>query len=185
MLDEVLSEAEERIQKAIESLRKELGNIRTGRASPGLLERLTVEYYGAPTPLQQLANVSAAEARTLIIQPYDKGTFSSIEKAIQKSDLGLNPSNDGRVIRIVFPPLTEERRRDLVKLVKKACEEHKVGIRNARRDAIDMLKELEKEKQISSDDEKRAQDRLQKLTDQGIAEVDKVGRAKEAEVLEV
>jgi ribosome recycling factor len=185
VIEDVIADAEQRMHKTVDSLKRELATIRTGRASPSLIERLPVDYYGTPTPLQQLAQISTAEARTLVITPYDRGAFSGIEKAIQKSDLGLNPSNDGRVIRIVFPPLTEERRRDLVKLVRKYVEEHKVALRNIRRDADKMMRELQKEGGISSDQERRAEERLQKLTDQSIAEVEKIGKQKEAEVLEV
>lgn len=185
MIEDVIADAEQRMHKTVESLKRELATIRTGRASPGLIERLPVDYYGTPTPLQQLAQISTAEARTLVITPYDRSAFAGIEKAIQKSDLGLNPTNDGRVIRIVFPPLTEERRRELVKLVRKFVEEHKVAIRNIRRDADKLMRELQKEGGISSDQEKRAEDRLQKLTDQSTAEVDRIGKQKEAEVLEV
>jgi ribosome recycling factor len=185
MIDEVISETEARMQKTVESLKRDLAGIRTGRASPGLLEKLQVEYYGTPTPLQQLAQVSTPEPRTVAIQPYDRGAFAAIEKAIQQSDLGLTPNNDGKVIRVNFPPLTEERRRDIVKLVKKAVEEHKVAARNVRRDGVDMAKELEKAREISADELKRAEDRIQKITDAAIQQVDKVGQAKEAEVLEV
>ncbi|MCS6802542.1 MAG: ribosome recycling factor [Chloroflexota bacterium] len=185
MIEDVIADAEQRMQKTVESLKRELATIRTGRASPALIERLPVDYYGVPTPLQQLAQITVAEARTLVITPYDRGAFASIEKAIQKSDLGLNPTNDGRVIRIVFPPLTEERRRDLVKLVRKYVEEHKVALRNIRRDADKTMRELQKEGGISSDQEKRAEDRLQKLTDQASAEIERIGKQKEAEVLEV
>ncbi|MFN8532514.1 MAG: ribosome recycling factor [Dehalococcoidia bacterium] len=185
MIEEVISDAEQRMHKTVESLKRELANIRTGRASPGLIERLPVDYYGTATPLQQLAQIATSEARTLVITPYDRGAFSGIEKAIQKSDLGLNPSNDGRVIRIVFPPLTEERRKDLVRLVRKQVEEHKVAMRNIRRDSDKLMRELQKEGGISADEEKRAEDRLQKLTDQGTTEVEKIGKLKEAEVLEV
>jgi ribosome recycling factor len=185
VIEDVIADAEQRMHKTVESLKRELASIRTGRASPALVERLPVDYYGTPTPLQQLAQISVAEARTLVITPYDRAAFSSIEKAIQKSDLGLNPTNDGRVIRIVFPPLTEERRRDLVKLVRKYVEDHKVALRNIRRDADKVMRELQKEGSVSSDQEKRAEDRLQKLTDQASAEVEKIGKQKEAEVLEV
>ena len=185
MIDEILADAEQHMQKTVDSLKRELGSLRTGRASPGLIERLQVDYYGAATPLLQLASISTPEPRMLSIQPYDRSAFAAIEKAIQKSDLGLTPSNDGRVIRIAFPPLTQERRKDMVKMVKKMVEEHKVGLRNHRRDAIDMLRDLEKSKDISEDDNKRAQEKLQKLIDKGNVEVEKVGMVKEAEVMEV
>ncbi|MCS7002649.1 MAG: ribosome recycling factor [Dehalococcoidia bacterium] len=185
MIEDVLSDAESRMHKAIESLQRDLATIRTGRASPGLVEKIPVDYYGAPTPIIQLGQVTAPEPRVVTILPYDRNAMPMIEKAIQKSDLGLTPTNDGRVIRLVFPALTRERRIEMTKIVKKVVEDHKVAIRNIRRDANEMLKELEKNKEISADEEKRAQDRLQKLTDQQIAEADRIGRAKEAEVLEV
>lgn len=185
MIDDVLNESENRMQKAIEALRRELATIRTGRASPALVERISVDYYGTPTPLNQCASISVPEPRLLAIQPWDKGTIPLIEKAIQKSDLGLTPTNDGRQIRLVIPSLTEERRRDLVKLVRRKVEEGKVAVRNGRRDALEEAKKLEKDKQISEDDLKRAQERLQKTTDRFIQEADRVGAAKEAEVMEV
>ncbi|GIW12275.1 MAG: ribosome-recycling factor [Dehalococcoidia bacterium] len=185
MIEEVITDAEQRMHKTVESLKRDLATIRTGRASPSLIERLPVDYYGTPTPLQQLAQITTAEARTLVITPYDRAAFSGIEKAIQKADLGLNPTNDGRVIRVVFPPLTEERRRELVKIVRKQVEDHKVAVRNIRREADKQMRELQKEGVISADAEKRAEERLQKLTDQTIAEIERLGKQKEAEVLEV
>ncbi len=185
MIEDVLAEAESKMQKAIDALRRELATIRTGRASPALLERITVDYFGTPTPLNQLASISVPEPRMLVIQPWDKSTMPFIEKAIQKSDLGLTPTNDGRQIRLVLPSLTEERRRDLVKLVRRKIEDGKVAVRNDRRDAADEAKRLEKDKQISEDELKRAQENLQKTTDRYIQEADRVGAAKEAEVMEV
>ncbi|MCL6647087.1 MAG: ribosome recycling factor [Chloroflexi bacterium] len=185
MIEEVITDAEQRMHKTVESLKRDLATIRTGRASPSLIERLPVDYYGTPTPLQQLAQITTAEARTLVITPYDRAAFSGIEKAIQKADLGLNPTNDGRVIRVVFPPLTEERRRELVKIVRKQVEDHKVAVRNIRREADKQMRELQKEGVISADAEKRAEERLQNLTDQTIAEIERLGKQKEAEVLEV
>jgi ribosome recycling factor len=185
MIEDVQSEAENKMRKAVEALKRELGTIRTGRASPALVERLIVDYYGQPTPLNQLANIAAPEARLLVIQPWDKQSLGMIEKAILKSDLGLTPTNDGRLIRLVIPQLTEERRKELVKVVRKKTEEGRVAIRNIRREAHDDLKDLEKEKLISEDDHKRANEQLQKLTDRYIEEVDHVGQHKEAEVLEV
>jgi ribosome recycling factor len=173
------------MKSSIDAIRKDLGSIRTGRASPGLVEGLHVEYYGADTPLKQLANISAPEARTIIIQPYDRTAMASIEKAIQKSDLGITPNNDGQNIRLTIPTLTEERRKDLVKLVRKHLEEGRVAVRNVRREANDHLKAMEKEKTLSADDDKRAQERLQKLTDTYIKQIDDIGHAKEAEVMEV
>jgi ribosome recycling factor len=185
MASDLFSDAEHRMQQAIESLQRDLGTIRTGRASPALVERLMVDYYGTPTPLQQMANIHATDARTLTIQPWDRKTLGDIEKAIQKSDLGLNPTNDGNVIRITLPPLTEDRRRDLVKVVHKKVDEGKVAIRNIRRDTHDRLRDLEKSKQITEDDLKRSTERLQKMTDKYIEELDKVGQAKEQEILSV
>jgi ribosome recycling factor len=185
MIEEILNEAENRMQKAVEALRRELSTIRTGRASPSLVDRLTVDYFGTHTPLNQLASISVPEPRMLSIQPWDKTSIPIIEKAIQKSDLGLTPSNDGRQIRLIIPQLTEERRRDLVKVVRRKVEEGKVAVRNTRRDLLEEAKKLEKDKSISEDELKRAQDRLQKLTDRYIQENDKIGAAKEAEVMEV
>ncbi len=165
--------------------RKELASIRTGRASPGLVENLHVEYYGTETPLKQLANISAPETRSIVIQPYDRGAMGSIEKAILKSDLGLTPNNDGQNIRLTIPTLTEERRKDLVKMVRRQLEEGRIAVRNVRRDANEHLKAMEKEKTLSADDDKRAQERLQKLTDTYIKQIDDIGHAKEAEVMEV
>ena len=185
MIDETLSDAEQRMGKAIEALRRELATIRTGRASPGLVEHLRVEYYGTSTPLNQLASITVPEARLLAIQPWDKGALSAIEKAIQKSDLGLNPNNDGAIIRLPIPQLTEERRRELVKVVHKKVEDGRVAVRNVRRDAHEMLRDLQREKEISEDEEHRAQEQLQKVTDRFIAQADEVGKEKEQELLEV
>lgn len=185
MAGDIFADAEHRMRGAVEALGRELQTLRTGRASPALVERLQVEYYGAAQPLQGLATIHATDARTLTIQPFDPKAIAEIEKAILKSDLGLNPSNDGRVIRITLPPLTEERRKELVKVVHKKTDEAKVAVRNIRRDAHDHLRDEEKKKEISADDLKRGTDRLQKLTDKYIAEVDKVGVAKEQEVLSV
>lgn len=184
-MQDVIDRAETHMKSSIEVLRKELSSIRTGRASPGLIENLHVDYYGTETPLKQLANISVPEARSLVVQPYDRTAMASIEKAIQKSDLGLTPNNDGQVIRLVIPRLTEERRKDLVKVVRKQVEDGRVAVRNIRRDGIDHLKDLEKAKTLSVDDDKRAQERLQKLTDTYIKQIDDIGHAKEAEVMEV
>ncbi|MFK7695803.1 ribosome recycling factor [Paenibacillus sp. HJGM_3] len=176
--------AEDRMEKAIGSLRKELASLRAGRATPAMLDRVQVEYYGSMTPVNQLANINTPDSRTLLIQPWDKSSLSAIEKAIQKSDLGLTPSNDGLAIRLMVPPLTEERRSDLVKMTKKFGEEAKVAIRNIRRDANDEIKKMEKNG-ISEDESRRHQDDVQKQTDKYIAEVDKVLAAKEKEIMEV
>jgi ribosome recycling factor len=184
-MQDVVARAEAKMKASVEVLRRELATIRTGRAAPALVEHLHVDYYGAETPLQQLANISAPEARTLVIQPYDRNAIPGIEKAILKSELGLTPNNDGQVIRLQIPRLTEERRKDLVKLVRRHVEEGRVAVRNVRREANDHLKEMEKAKSLSADDDKRAQDRLQKLTDTYVKQIDDVGHAKEAEVMEV
>jgi ribosome recycling factor len=176
--------AEDRMRKAIEVLRHDLAGIRTGRASPALLERVMVEYYGTPTPLTALATISVPEARLLMIQPWDRQTLGLIERAIQKSDLGLTPNNDGGVIRLAIPELTDERRRELVRLVQRRLEEARVAIRNCRRDALEALRKEEREKKISEDELRRGQEQLQKLTDRNVAQVDDVGKAKEKEILE-
>jgi len=185
MSKEVLATAKEKMTKAEESLRRELGQIRAGRANASLLDRIQVEYYGAPTPVVQLANITVPEARLLVIQPYDKTSIGDIEKAILKADLGLNPSNDGTVIRIAFPALTEERRRDLVKVVKKYAEEAKVAVRNVRRDGNDDLKKLEKAGEITEDDLRGYTEDIQKETDKYIAKVDEIAKNKEKEIMEV
>ena len=185
MYDDILQDAEERMRKALDALRAHLTGIRTGRASPALIERVHVDYYGTETPLQQLAGISAPEGRMLVVQPWDKGAMKAIEKGLRASDLGLNPTNDGQVIRIAIPPLTEERRRDLVKVVKRNLEEAHVAIRNIRRDAIHLLKELDDDGEISEDQRRRGEEQTQKITDRAIADADKIGRDKEAEVLEV
>ncbi|REK76541.1 ribosome recycling factor [Paenibacillus paeoniae] len=176
--------AEDRMEKAIGALRRDLSTLRAGKASPALMDRIQVEYYGAQTPLNQLANINTPDSRTLMIQPWDKSSLSAIEKAILKSDLGLTPSNDGLAIRISVPPLTEERRAELVKTSKKFGEEAKVAIRNIRRDANDDVKKLEKT-DISEDESRRHQDDIQKATDKYIAEVEKVLSSKEKEIMEV
>ena len=185
MTDDIFADAERRMQKAIETLKQDIGSIRTGRASAALVERITVEYYGAPTPINQVASISVPEARLLVIQPWDRKLLTDIEKAIQKSDLGINPTNDGQVIRLAIPPMSEERRRDLVKTLHKKLDEHKVAVRNVRRDVQDKLRDREKKKEISEDELKRSVEKLQKLTDRYIEEMDKVGKTKEMEILEV
>ncbi|MEC0373053.1 ribosome recycling factor [Paenibacillus chibensis] len=180
----VKKHAEERMEKAIGALKRDLATLRAGRATPALLDRIQVEYYGAMTPLNQLANINTPDTRTLMIQPWDKSSLSDIERAIMKSDLGLTPANDGNTIRLVIPPLTEERRTELVKMTKKFGEEAKVAIRNIRRDANDDIKKMEKT-DISEDESRRHQDDIQKTTDKFIAEVDKVLVAKEKEIMEV
>ncbi len=185
MVDDIIGDAERRMQKAVDALKLDITSIRTGRANSALIERITVDYYGTPTPINQVASISAPEARLLVIQPWDRKLLIDIEKAIQKSDLGINPNNDGLVIRLAIPPLNEERRRDMVKTLHKKLDEHKVAIRNIRRDAHDKFREREKKKEISEDELKRSTERLQKLTDRFIDEMDKVGKSKEMEILEV
>jgi len=185
MVDDIFGDAERRMQKAIEVLKQDLSSIRTGRANSALVERITVDYYGAPTPINQLSTISVPEARLLVIQPWDRKLLVDIEKAIQRSDLGINPNNDGQVIRLVIPALNEERRREMVKTLHKKLDEHKVAIRNIRRDAQDKLRDREKKKEISEDELKRSTDRLQKLTDRFTEEMEKVGKTKELEILEV
>lgn len=185
MNETVFTQMQKEMDGSVGALRKELSKLRTGRASTSLLEHIMVEYYGATTPLIQLATLSAPEPRLLVIQPFDRSAMGEIEKAILKSDLGLTPSNDGKVIRIPIPQLTEERRKELVKHVKKIAEEYRVSIRNHRRVAIEHLKEAEKNKEITADDHKHGQDRVQKITDEFIGRVDKIVKAKEEEVMAV
>jgi ribosome recycling factor len=185
MIKDVTDDAEARMGKAIDALRRDLATIRTGRASPSLVERLPVDYYGSSTPLNQLAGISVPEPRMLVIQPWDRGSMAAIEKAIRKSELGLNPANDGQVVRIAIPPLTEERRRQLVKLVHGHVEEGKVALRNIRRDAMTHIKELLAEKLIGEDDERRAEQQVDEITKRYVSDAERVGKAKEQEVLEV
>ena len=184
-VDSALRDAADKMVKAVSHLREDLSAFRTGRATPALLHRVSVEYYGAPVPLQQLASMTVPEPRTLMVQPFDKTAIGSIEKAILSSDLGITPSNDGNVIRLSFPPLTEERRRELVKQVHARAEDGRVAVRNIRRHHKDELEKLEKQREISEDDLKRAEKELQKLTDQYVAEIDDIQRHKEHELMEV
>ena len=185
MIDDALLDATDRMEKALEALRRDLATVRTGRASPGLVEHLKVEYYGTPTALNQLATIRTPEARLITIQPWDRGSIGAIEKAILKSDTGLNPSNDGALIRLAIPQLTEERRRDIAKQVRKRAEDARIAVRNIRRDAHEAIRRLEHDHEISQDDLHRAETELQKLTDDHIKEIDKVGHEKEEEVLAV
>lgn len=185
MINEVRKDAETRMKKSIESLRHEFSKVRTGRAHTSLLDHIKVSAYGNDVPLNQVANVNVSDSRTLTITPWDKNMVQAVEKAIMSSDLGLNPSTAGTVIRVIMPPLTEERRRDLVKVVRGEAEAARVAIRNIRRDGMNSLKELVKEKEISEDDERRAQEDMQKLTDRYVAEVEKVLQEKEADLMEV
>lgn len=185
MIEDIKKDADERMGKSVESLKSEFKKIRTGRAHPSLLDHIVVDYYGSDTPLNQVANINAEDSRTLTVVPWEKSMVSAIEKAIMNSDLGLNPATAGEVIRVPMPPLTEERRRDLVKVVRSEAEGARVAVRNIRRDANSDLKELQKEKEISEDDERRATDLVQKLTDSHIADIEKILAEKEKELMEV
>jgi ribosome recycling factor len=184
MLKEVYHEAETRMKSAIQALEEDLAGIRTGRAHPALVEKLPIEYYGMPTPLVQLASISVPEPRVLLIRPFDASSLKSIERSIRASDLGLNPNNDGKSIRLNLPILTEERRRELVRMVHTRLEEARVATRNIRRDNIKDLKEFEQEKMISEDDRKRGEEELQKITDRFVEEINRIGERKEKEILE-
>ncbi|MDD3833714.1 MAG: ribosome recycling factor [Oscillospiraceae bacterium] len=184
-MNAVISHAEEKMKKTIQVLIGEYAGIRAGRANPAVLDKVTIDYYDVPTPINQVAAVSAPEARTLLIQPWDKSIIKLIEKAIQTSDIGINPQNDGSVIRLIFPPLTEERRRDLVKGIYKYAEESKIAIRSIRRDAIDKLKELKKKSEITEDDLKTAEKRTQDLTDKYCKEIDDVASNKDKDIMEI
>jgi ribosome recycling factor len=181
----LFEDAERRMQKAVEALKQDLNSIRTGRASAALVEHLTVDYYGVPTPINQLATISVPEARLLVIQPWDRQLLKEISKAIQKSDLGINPTDDGQVIRLAIPPMSEERRQSLVKTAHKKVNEHKVAAQNIRRDGRNQVLAAEKKKEISEDELKRRQDQLDKLTNLYISKMDEIGKAKETEILEV
>ena len=185
MIDELLQDARERMDKSVASIRQEFGTVRTGRASPALLDRVMVDYYGTPTPLKQLATISAPEPRLLTVQPYDKSSIKAIEKALLESDVGLTPNSDGQVIRLAIPELTEERRKQLVKVVHGIAEEGRVAVRNIRRDVMHDLRELKSEGEVGSDDEHRAEGELQRLTDAKVGELDALMHNKEAEILEV
>jgi ribosome recycling factor len=185
MIADTMTDAEQRMTKALDALRRDLNTIRTGRASPSLLDRIHVEYYGTNTPLNQLAGISVPEPRLLVVQPWDRGSIGAIEKAIQKSELGLNPSNDGQVIRLAIPALTEERRKQLVKTVHQFTEDAKVAVRNIRRDAMDQVRKSLTAKEISEDDERRAEHQVDELTKKFTDEAEKIGKAKEHEVMEV
>ena len=185
MIDEVLEELRDRMQKSVDALQDDLRSIRTGRASPALVEKLLVEYYGTATPLNQMASIAAPEPRLLVIRPWDPSSLGDIERAILKSDIGLTPMNDGALIRLSIPRLTEERRRELVKVVSRRVEEGRIAVRNLRRDALQDLKEFEKEKMISEDDFYRGKDKVQELTDEFVEKIDEIGQHKEAEVMEI
>jgi ribosome recycling factor len=185
MIDDLLADAKERMDKSVSSTKNEFATVRTGRATPHLLDRITVDYYGAQTPLAQVANVAASEARMLTVTPYDKSVIGAIEKAILESDVGLTPSNDGNVIRLNIPDLTEERRREMVKVVHGVAEDGRIAVRNVRRDVMADLREMKKEGEAGADDEHRAETALQKLTDAAIGEIDSLLKGKEEEILEV
>ena len=185
MVEEIFEDLNERMRKSIESLKREYSRLRTGRASVSLLDGIRVSYYDTPTPLNQMASLAVPEPRLIVIQPWDKTAMGDIEKAILKSELGLTPMNDGKVIRIAIPPLTEERRKELVKVARKMAEDNKVAIRNIRRDANDMLKDLKTEKEITEDNLYRSQDEVQKITDDFISQVDELCETKEKEILEI
>jgi len=185
MIDDIQKESKSRMQKTIEALKGEMSRIRTGRAHPGLLEQITVDYYGSETPIGQVANISVADARMLTVTPWEKPMVPVVEKAIMNSDLGLNPATAGTTIRVPMPPLTEERRKELIRLVRSTAENARIAIRNIRRDANGQLKDFLKEKEISEDDERRGQDTIQKLTDQYVAEIDQILTAKEADLMEI
>jgi len=185
MIEEYLADGEKRMHRAVEDLKRDLNTVRTGRASPTMLDNVVVEYYGATTPLNGLAQIAVSDPRQITIQPYDRSSIGAIEKAIQKAELGLTPTNDGMMIRLNIPPLTEQRRKDLVKSVGKMVEEHKVAVRNGRREVTDRLRALEKEKTVPADEIKRALEKVQKITDRVIAEVESVGREKESDIMAV
>lgn len=185
MIDELLEDAGERMSKSVESIKGEMSTVRTGRASPHLLDRITVDYYGADTPLNQLANIATTDARLLTLTPYDKSSIASIEKAILEADVGLTPNNDGNVVRLKVPELTEERRKEMVRILHTVAEEGRVAVRNIRRDVMGDLRELKGEGDVGEDEEHRAEDQLQKVTDGAIEEIDTLMKAKEAEILTV
>jgi len=185
IIDDYLKDARERMSKSVDATRSSFGSVRTGRASPGLLDRIVVDYYGTQTPLRQMSTINAPEARLLTIQPYDKSSMKAIERAIQESDLGLTPNNDGSIIRLQIPDMTEERRREMVKVARHLAEDGRVAVRNIRRDVMHDLRELRDAGEIGSDDEHRGEQALQKLTDERIADIDAALKAKEAEILEV
>ena len=184
-IEDFLADAKRRMDKSIEATHNEFNSIRTGRASPALLDRITIDYYGTPTPLKSLASISAPEARLLVVQPFDPGAIKNIERAIQESDLGLTPSNDGKVVRLPIPALTEERRKDLVKVVRRVAEDGKVAIRNVRRDVMQHLKELVVNGEVGDDEERRAEQQVQKITDEHTKTIDDLLKVKEAEIMEV
>jgi len=185
MIDDIMSTAKEKMQKSCAVYERDMAGLRAGRANPQLLDRIMVDYYGTPTPINQIGNISSPEPRMLVISPWEAKMIPQVEKAIQKSDLGLNPSNDGKIIRLVFPELNEERRRDLTKIASKGAEETKVAIRSIRRDAIEQIKKLKKNSEITEDDQRDAEENMQKLTDKAIKDVDEIYARKEKEIMEI
>ena len=183
--EDVLTEVERKMNRAIEALERELATLRTGRATPSLIENVSVEYYGTPTPLKQIASISAPDARAIMVQPWDKQALRDIERSLMRSELGFNPSNDGNIITVPIPPLNQERRQELVRLLKRKIEDGKVSVRNVRRDGLESLRKLERDKVISQDQNRRSQDQLQKTTDAFIKNIDQVSTAKEAEIMQV
>jgi ribosome recycling factor len=184
-IEDFLADAKRRMDKSIEATHHEFNSVRTGRASPALLDRITIDYYGTPTPLKSLASISAPEARLLVVQPFDPGSIKNIERAVQESDLGLTPSNDGKIVRLPIPALTEERRKDLVKVVRRVAEDGKIAIRNVRRDIMQHLKELVVNGDVGDDEERRAEQQVQKITDEHTKSIDDLLKVKEAEIMEV
>ena len=182
---DVLGEAERKMGQSIAAMRRDISGLRTGRAAPSLVEDLAVDYYGSPTPLKQIASISAPDARAILVQPWDRQSLRDIERSLTQSDLGFNPSNDGNVITVPIPPLTQERRREMVRLLKRKAEDSKVAVRNVRRDGVDSLRKMERDKSISQDENRRSQDTLQKTTDAYVKSIDEVAAAKEAEIMEV
>ncbi len=182
---DVLGEAERKMGQSIAAMRRDISGLRTGRAAPSLVEDLAVDYYGSPTPLKQIASISAPDARAILVQPWDRQSLRDIERSLTQSDLGFNPSNDGNVITVPIPPLTQERRREMVRLLKRKAEDSKVAVRNVRRDGVDSLRKMERDKLISQDENRRSQDTLQKTTDAHVKSIDEVAAAKEAEIMEV
>lgn len=183
MVTEILAEADGKMRRAVEALQRELGTVRTGRAAPSLVENIRADYYGVPTPLSQIATITTPDARLILIHPWDKSSLGGIEKAILKSDLGLHPTNDGTFIRLAIPPLSEERRHELAKVVRRRVEEGRIELRNIRRDVVETLRQREKDKLVSQDENRRAQEQLQKVLDKHIAEVNRIGESKETELM--
>ena len=183
--EQVLGDVDTRMDRTLDAFRRDLSQLRTGRATPSLIENVSVDYYGSATPLKQIASISAPDARAILIQPWDKGSMREIEKALQRSEMGFNPSNDGNVITVPIPPLTNERRQEMVKLLRRKAEDGKVSLRNVRRDGLETIRKLEKDKAISQDENRRAQDQLQKVTDGHTRQIDETASAKEAEILQV